>query len=374
MIHGDRVRQAREFRGLTQTELAERVDVRQPTIALIESGLRQPSDGVLSLIALQTGFPPAYFRQGPPPQFPLGSLLFRAQVSTSARQRTQAQRWGEIVYELITTMESRVVTTNPLRLPRLDAGTPPEEGAQLTRAAFGLAPDRPVPHLTNRIERSGVVVLALPTALPKRDAFSVWTDTMPVTPLIAIASGVPGDRVRFSVAHELGHLVLHSSLKGGVAVVEKEADRFAAEFLMPEAGIRDDLAEPVTLSSLAELKPRWGVAIQALAVRAKDLGVITDGQASYLFRQISARGWRKREPIELVPEKPRALRKMAEILYGIPIDIRRLAADAALPPTLVGEILDAHASLADQPRRQPEEIEPSNLVNFRLRGEPATGA
>lgn len=368
MIHGDRVRQAREFRGLTQTELAARAAVQQSTIALVEAGLRQPSPDLLEAISLATGFPPAFFRLGPPPQFSLGSLLFRAQASTTAREKAQAQRWGEIVFETSRQMAERVVTTNPLRLPKLNADTDPERAAEIARGALGLAPDRPVPHLINRVERSGVIVLALPTELPRRDAFSLWTESTPITPLIAVAQGVPGDRLRFSVAHELGHLVLHSSLKGGMAAVERDADRFASEFLMPEAGIRQELVPPITLSLLAELKPRWGVSMQALAVRAKSLGILTPGQASYLFRQISSRGWRKKEPVELIAEKPRAFRKMAEVLYGEPIDIRRFASETSLPPALVAEILEAHAKLTDQPHREPPEPEPTNVVVFERRG------
>jgi Zn-dependent peptidase ImmA (M78 family)/transcriptional regulator with XRE-family HTH domain len=367
MIHGERVRQAREFRGLTQTQLGSRVGIEQSSVALIESGQRQPSQEVLEGIALQTGFPPAFFRLGPPPQFSVGSLLFRSQRSTAAWQRNQAQRYGEIVYESSLRMAARVITTNPLRLPKLDPGTPPEHAATLTRASLGLAPHRSVPHLINLIERSGVLVLALPIHLPKRDAFSLWTDSQPITPLIALSQGVPGDRLRFSVAHELGHLVIHSALRGSTEVIEREADRFASEFLMPESGVAPDLHPPVTLSRLAELKPRWGVSIQALAMRARSLGLISESQRAYLFRQISARGWRQREPVELVPEKPRAYRKMAELLYGNPPDVRRLAYESSLPVSLVEEIVEAHASLNEQPiRSQPE---PSNIVKFRLKAE-----
>jgi Zn-dependent peptidase ImmA (M78 family)/transcriptional regulator with XRE-family HTH domain len=365
MIHGDRLRQAREFAGLTQTELARRISVDQSTIALLEAGLRQPSSDVLASIAIQTGFPPAFFRQGPPPNLSLGSLLFRAQQTSSARQRNQAQRYGEIVYESAIRMAQQVVTTNSLRLPRLDPGTSPERAAEITRASLGLAPDRPVGHLINLIERAGVIVLALPTRLPKRDAFSVWTDAPPSVPLIALSTGVAGDRLRYSVAHEVGHLVLHSALKGSGAAVEKEANRFASSFLLPEAGIWQELIPPLTLSVLAELKPRWGTSMQALAMRAKELGIITPGQASYIFKQIAVRGWRMHEPVELEPEKPRAYRKMAELLYGSPIDVQRLAADAALPIGLVQDILDVHAGIEDLPQRPT--YANSNVVKLRVR-------
>lgn len=371
MIQGDRVRQAREFNGLTQTELARRAGVDQSAIALLEAGLRQPSPELLISIAMQTGFPPAFFRQASPPELSLGSLLFRALRATSARERDQAQRYGEIVYETSMRMAREVVAVNPLRLPRLDATTTPEQAAEITRASLGIGPDRPVGHLINLVERSGVVVLALPTRLPKRDAFSVWTEGPTPTPLIALSSGVPGDRLRYSVAHEVGHLVLHSSPQGSVASVEREANRFASAFLLPAQAMQQELVAPLTLSTLAELKPRWGVAMQALVMRAKELEIITPGQATYLFKQFGLRGWRTSEPVELLPEKPRALRKMAELLYGSPIDVRKLAEDSALPVRLAQAILDAHAGLDDLPRRSSPDR--TNVVQFRRRTTPPDG-
>jgi Zn-dependent peptidase ImmA (M78 family)/DNA-binding XRE family transcriptional regulator len=364
MIQGDRVRQAREFNRLTQTELANRTGVDQSTIALIESGLRQPSAELVAGLSIQTGFPPAFFRLGPPPQFSLGSLLFRSPRTIAARDRDQAQRYGEIIFEWSARMAQEVVTVNPLRLPRL-TGTSPEQAAELTRAALGIGPERPVGHLINLVERSGVVVLALPTRLPKRDAFSVWTDTPPSMPVIALSTGVPGDRLRFSVAHEIGHLVMHSAPSGSIDQIEKEATRFAAAFLLPDASMYQELVPPLTPTVLADLKLRWGVAMQALVMRAKGLGIITPGQASYLFKQFAARGWRTHEPVELVPEKPRALRKMAELLYGSPIDAQRVAADTALPVRLVQDILDVHAGIEDMPQRPVSQS--TNVVRFKRR-------
>src|ERR1700693_1826607 len=87
---------------------------------------------------------------------------------------------------------------------------------------------------------------------------------------------------------------------------EKRAYTFAAELLMPEAAMRREITGPITLSSLAVLKPRWRVSIQALIRRAYDLHLIGDRQYRYLFEQLSAKGWRSKEPSNLdIPiEKP----------------------------------------------------------------------
>lgn len=372
MVYGERVRHARQLRGLTQTELARRVGVSQPTIALIESGRDQPSDDVLASIALQTGFPPAFFRQVPSDHFSVGSLLFRARASATATEKMEAHRYAQTVFEIVRMMAAKL-EIDPPRIPQLQES--PVVAAQLTRAALGESSDRPILHLVHAIERAGGLVLAIPSPLERRDAFSLWAGERLDIPVIAVVADRPGDRQRFSVAHELGHLVLHGKMAGTIAEIESEADEFAAELLLPSAGIREEIVPPVTLFSLSALKRRWRVSIQALVRRARDLALISERQYRYLFEQMSARGWRTNEPAELgIPvEKPRAVRKMAELLYGTPIDYKRLASDASLTVQMVQEVIESHADRAEmsvvatQPRNPETEV-----ISFHKRGRDAT--
>ncbi len=118
------------------------------------------------------------------------------------------------------------------------------------------------------------------------------------------SSTFPEIRQRFTVAHELGHLVLHSgsaqpSTPADAARLEREANRFAAAFLVPGDAALEDLHAAggrVTLSVLAQLKQKWGYAIKAFVFRFRELGVIDDAQARSLYKQISARRWNKDEP------------------------------------------------------------------------------
>ena len=142
-----------------------------------------------------------------------------------------------------------------------------------------------------------MTALALPIDLAKIDAFSTWLTAASKRPIIAACHNKPGDRLRFNVAHELGHLVLHGELKRLRPGEHQQADRFAAELLMPGAAMRKEIEPPVTLSRIAPLKLRWGVSLQALIRRAHDLGIIANRQYRYLFEQLSARGWRTNEPV-----------------------------------------------------------------------------
>ncbi len=122
---------------------------------------------------------------------------------------------------------------------------------------------------------------------------------------------VPGDRQRWTVAHELGHLALHvtqgpPTTSMEASEIEKQAHAFAGAFLAPGDVMLDELDRlggRVTLQTLARIKETWGVSIKALVTRFRNLGVIDADHARSLFKQISARGWNKNEPVPVGTEK-----------------------------------------------------------------------
>lgn len=349
MIFGERVKQARELIGFTQTELANRLGITQSSVAQIESGRLSPSVELVEGIALQTRFPPSFFKQPPDDDFPLGSLLFRSKAATTSREENSLYRYAQVGYRIIDKLLAKAKPI-PLRLPRVDDDLP-EMAADVTRAALGLSPDQPIGHLINTIERGGVLGLALPVKSQHIDAFSSWVGPKSGRPLVVLAQAEgDGARMRWNVAHEIGHLVMHRAIVGDLAEVESEANAFAGQFLMPEFTIREELLPPVTLASVAGLKQRWGVSMQALIMRALKLGIITLRQRKYLFQQLSMRGWRTREPenLDIDLERPQSLPQLASLFYGDPIDCVRLASDANIYKLLVEEFLAAHGGVVAQ--------------------------
>jgi Zn-dependent peptidase ImmA (M78 family)/DNA-binding XRE family transcriptional regulator len=339
IVNGERVKQARELKAMTQTALAKAIGVSQAAIAQIESGAFIASDELVEAIASRTSRPLQFFQQEPAPEFEIGSLLFRSHNAMSKKELVSTYRHAQIVYELWTKLKEGMRPI-PIRIPKLP-GSDPVLAAQAARNALSLPDQEPIPHLLNVLEWHGLVALVIPD-VQSRDAFSLWYKD---TPILALSSGRSGDRSRMTVAHELAHLTLHSG-KSKFQVDDCEADDFAAEFLLPQSAMLKEIKTPVTLSSMASMKPRWRVSIQALIRRAKDLDVITDRQYRYLFEQLSSMGWRKAEPIEIVREKPRALRQMAEIRYGNPIDYSALSHDVSLDSAFLREILGAYEEKA----------------------------
>jgi Zn-dependent peptidase ImmA (M78 family) len=302
-------------------------------------------------LALLSGFPLAFFNREPECDFPAGSLLFRAHSVMTVKEMNEMYRYAQLTFGLWRTMLSkRKFKAFPISLPT-GVGNDPREAAALTRSELGLSPDNPIPHLTHTLEKAGVLILALPKLFEHRDAFSLWAGFDRARPVVVLSGGKVGDRLRMNIAHELGHLVMHKPIVNPVHEVEKQAFQFAAEFLMPEGRMRLEIVPPVNLDTFAAIKPRWGVSIQALVMRAKELGIITQRKYAYLFQQLSARGWRTREPriFDVPVEKPRALRQIAEIVYGVPIRHKRIADDVGLPENLVRSIIEAHATRTPEP-------------------------
>lgn len=344
MIFGERVKQARELRGFTQKELAKRLGCGQSMIAKVEGGLA-PSTPLAEGLSQQLGFPLSWFEQAPCSHFPLGTLQFRAKANITARQRDQAYQYARTIYEIVDRLSARVRLV-PVRLPEIRCSDP-EEAAAIVRSELGLSPDTPIKNLFNVLEKAGVVVIMIPFPLEGRDGFSGWAGLEHRRPVINIVAGRPGDRIRFTTAHELGELLLTHVPPGSAR--EEAADHFAGAFLLPADAIKGELRQQMSLTTLARLKPKWGVSMQAMLRRARQLDVVTDRQYRYLYSKIGALHWRIGEPetASVAPEKPRALRRIVELLYGEDIAYGPFSADTHLPGLFLRELMRVNTARGD---------------------------
>lgn len=328
MFLGERIRQAREIRGLTQEELAEKLRCSQALVGQVEAGFKLPTDEFVESVADATEFPITFFNEPPHAEFGIAEILLRALRTAKRREILSTVRYAEHVYAIYAALAAKLKPI-PVRIPEVVDS--PKEAAKQVRKVLGLEPNIPIANLTQTLERAGIRFIVLPPARA-RDAFCIWLrNDDRETPVIAAAGArEDGDRYRLSVAHELGHLVMHRSfLRKSNKEVEDEAWAFASELLMPEKAMRAEIVPPLTITALARLKPRWGISIAALIHRAYDLNIVTKRQYHYLSHQMSALGYKTREPknLDVAVEKPRLLRKMAELVYGKPIDFDRFSAD-----------------------------------------------
>ncbi len=355
MINGLRVKQAREIKKLTQTELGKRLGLTQSAVGKIEADFRDLDQSFVERLAFQTGFPTSFFYQGGVPDFPLGTFLFRCRAKLAANEKARIRQLSLLQYEIQEKLASGTIPI-PLHFPSFDS-LDAKEAAAHTRNALGIPPDVPIPNLIHKLEKNGVSVFALSNTSAEFDAFSLWSDGNPRRPIVVVNTDKPADRMRLTCAHELAHLVMHRSPRGTVKELEHDAQRFASEFLMPSDALRKEIQVPISLENLGILKKRWGVSIQALIFKAKDLELISDRQYRYLFEQISSLGWRKREPpqFDIKSEKPRLLRKLVELKFGMEPDIRSIARLVSIPESWVEPMLANYADRAELPIKQIDE-------------------
>jgi Zn-dependent peptidase ImmA (M78 family)/DNA-binding XRE family transcriptional regulator len=339
---GARLKLVREILGKTQVEFAEMIRTTQSGVASMESGLYRPSGEFLSSIALKTGFTSAFFENETLADFPYGSILYRANLSVKAATRTQAHAITHAAFDLAMDLAGRLKRIRS-NIPRLEER--PEDSAKIARAALGLSPNTPIKGLIRCLEANGVIVFSVPLSVDGFDGFSNWAGRDPSTPVIALMRGKTAYREVFTCAEELAHLVLHHPLKTTPKNADKEARAFAQEFLLPSEAMLSEMHPEVTLTRLAALKGRWGVSMAFLAKRAESLRLVSNNRYRYLVQQMRSNWGAEQEPGDdaVQAERPRVVRKMAQMLYGDPIDIAKLSKESGLPNAILRQLLDAES-------------------------------
>lgn len=298
---GDVILVLRRAVDITQEGLAHTLGITQATLSRYENDLREPDEEMLEKIGKALGVTSALLRH---------SFRLQGAVAADAHMRrqktTKPSDWKRVEARLnVLRMHSSYLLERVPLQPRNhviqfdSAEQSAPQAAAMIRASWRM-PIGPVRNLTRWVESAGVIVVEEDFGTRRIDGMSQWAGDHAV---VILNSSLGIDRKRFTLAHELGHLVLHSRYVD--ADVEEQANAFAAEFLMPEHVIRAQLTN-LTLGKLADLKTEWGVSMQALFEHAYRMGRVTAENRRAFYRQLSSRGWKTREPGGefLTPETP----------------------------------------------------------------------
>ena len=345
----ERVRTLREMHGWTQADLAAVTGLSQPLLSSIEKLRRDATPDSLRAIAAATDTPLSFF-EIEPSSVPMDSLHFRKNKTAPVKLTTQVKAFFREAHRVTTTLLDQVA--RPIaQFPSADAraGTVDmgevEEFADETRRALGLEGDAPIPNLTRALERAGAAVfrMTLPGVEEGRVVgkghygVSYWGGPGE-RPVIGYFPG-SGDRDRFTLAHELGHVVLHT-YRTPCDEAEMEAHRFAGALLLPRARAADLISATTTLSEYARIKAGFGISIQAIIMRAWNLGLIDDGRRTSLMIQVGARGWRTLEPVEVIHEEPQLVTKALMAVWP-DSPYRRAAEPLAIQPQILRSLAPA---------------------------------
>lgn len=324
-IQPDKLQVARIAKGHTQGSLADCIKVKQAYVSQIEHGQRCPSDEVVERWAEATDTPVDFFLMK---EKLIGEgateILHRKRATLPIKPLTQAHGISNQVRLHLFNLLEEVELESPLPRLRQASGGPEQAASELRR--LWRIPLGPLPDLTAYVEASGVPVIVLDLGHRKLRALTVplighgW--------VVLLNSKLSGAENRFSLAHELGHIVLdhHRSADfldhewpsdmGATATrdIEGEADRFAGELLMPESVIRSEL-RGLQIGQLGTLKRRWRVPMAALIYTAGKLRCIGPGQKRTFYSRLSQlRDSPDSEPGDFEMEQPQMVRTLVRAL------------------------------------------------------------
>lgn len=301
------LRLARQSRGRLQTDVADAVGMKQPTYSKIENGYLPPGQHHLEALSTELRYPVEFFYQTDR-LWGTASPHHRKRKSLPLRQAEQLEAQLNVARMHVRRLTTSVNIEPYFSVPALDldvVGTPTEAARHVRR--LWRVPTGPIDNVVRMLEDAGVIIIPQPFKSEKVDAVSIWAPGE--HPIVFLNSTFPVDRRRRTLAHELGHLILHAS--DVTESPEKEADEFASEFLLPELEIRHEL-RGLRLAQLPDLKRRWKGAMRSFVYRAQQLGEINRDQARYLYMRLNTEYGAKYEPIELPEEQPELIQEIIQ--------------------------------------------------------------
>ena len=333
MTIGQRIKQARKANNLSLRDLAEKAEISAMAISKYERDLDTPSSGVLLRLAQALGISTDFLFRPQTISVQLQAYRKHAGLGVKEQEAIQMriQEWLERYLEVESFFPDERRAVN-LPVYSIQAIEQAEDAALALRENWNLGLD-PIVNLTQLLEDRGIKV-GLVSGFEHFDASTFIADGVPV---IVSKAELPGDRQRFNLGHELGHLIL--DVENGLDP-EAICHRFVGAFLVPAQAVLFELGSRRTTLDMNELyllKHKYGLSMQAWIFRARDLEIISENAAARLFQRFRANGWHRQEPGDALPsEKPL---RMERLIY------RALAEDLisrSRAQELLGEPLQLH--------------------------------
>lgn len=349
-----RIRIARERRGMSKVALAAQLGITTRMLQVYES------DGAPAArrdaLAAALGVLPSFLERSEIHAVSAEQGFFRARRRATAAQLTSARAVARIGAEFYEWIADRF--RMPLvAMPDLDRQEPESAAASL-RSLWGRGSE-PLPNLIQLSEAHGVRVLSLPVDAETVDAFSVWLDD---APYVFLSTSKTAERSRFDLAHELGHLAMHSrnSVDSGSRgpEEEREADAFASALLMPRDDIHARCRREPAVPEILQLRSYYRVSAMAATRRLHEVGRLTDWGYRQNCVQLAQRGFRSSEPGGIRRELSRVFATVFPLLRDQGIRTKDICADLGLEaPELhslvFGQLTAGIDGLGTQPGGRP---------------------
>ncbi len=311
---GQRLKAARVMAGLSMDGLVEKINnkVSKQAISKYENGLMMPDSSVLIAFADALGVGVDYFFTES--KVEIADLNFRKKASLGKKATDSLdERVRDVLeryIELESFYQSALTFENPFAGLVVSDRDDVERATGALREAWGIGPGAAVSHVVNLLEEHLIKVIEL----EEDGAFDGLSGRANGNPFIVLNARMPTDRKRLTALHELAHLCL--AFDPGLRKAEKEklCHSFGSSFLLPRVLLERELGtkrSKISLFELATLKRHYGLSMQAVMYRAVSCGIISNYSYEQFSKMISAKGWRKTEPVTYpFPEQPRRFKQL----------------------------------------------------------------
>ena len=316
-LNGERLKKARIYRELSVSDLAEQSECSRQSIYMYEKEKTKRVDlNTIETLAKALKFPERFLCETDM-KAEIGSTYFRALLTTSSKYRESQIQKMEFLADIFVFLQEYLEFPHHA-IPDC-AGQTPEEAAATLRREWHLG-TRPIENIVSLVESNGIIVTKFSVDTNDIDAFSqlVRIGDEDIYLIGYSENKTAASRIHFDIAHELGHICLHGWSEDIEKIDrdefkkrEKEANEFAAAFLLPgESFAKDAAVNPKSIPAYTELKRKWKVSIQAMARRSFSLGLITMEEYQEIIRTLQRRGMRKQKPLDnmLVTASPTLLK------------------------------------------------------------------
>jgi len=316
---GDNLRIARLMSGISLQELGDRVGTTRQYLSQLETTDKKPAPDLIEALSYELGVSPEFLGKQIGNTVKDEECHFRKLSSVPMYSIRECTARMTLVHRVVDALDQR------LDLPKVDF---PELGpitssrdaaiaAQDCRKYWGLGKG-PIVSVARLIEYAGGVITSLGSISEKVDALSVHRER----PIIVLNNTKNSPRLRFDLAHELGHMVMHKGVESGCRETEAQADQFASYFLLPQDALLSSYQPSTRINwqAIRQIKVQWGISMRAVIFRLRQSNIITPSQYRTANITLSKKGARSEELDErVIREKPELLRNAFSLIaetYG----------------------------------------------------------
>lgn len=322
-FNGKRLKEARVYNKMSITDLANKLNVTKQMISKYENDKSSPTSEKSFILHDVLNYPREFFYTKENYEYKSLGTFFRSRLTATKKSKEPAEYLLKYSLLIRAFLEEYVEFPEVMDFNYFDEYSNPELAAEKLRELLGLS-DGPIDDMLELLEIMGIVVVKFGYDEEKIDAFSCSTILNDKNYFAVVAGNTRSFyRQQFSLAHELGHFILHRDYnpqeleKDEYKIMEKEANDFAAAFLLPSSLFKEDLTSiDINLNSLLNLKKKWNVSIAAIIERGYQLKLINSSKRISLYRAMNYHQWKNPEPLDLETPvtEPLAISQAIELL------------------------------------------------------------